>query len=80
MDLTGAFVSALAPVYAVTCFISARSRPRVPVIDAAGADVSVPVQTTSGYFGLFSSSVDRLIAIYIKRGETYNLRNEKGAN
>jgi len=40
MDLTGAFVSALAPVCAVTCFISAQSRPRVPVIDAAGADVS----------------------------------------
>ena len=41
MDLTGVFVSALAPVCAVTCFISARSRPRVPVIDAASADVSL---------------------------------------
>ena len=40
MDLTGAFVSALAPVCAVARLASARRRPRVPAIDAAGADVS----------------------------------------
>jgi len=40
MDLTGAFVSALAPVCAVARLASARCRPRVPAIDAAGADVS----------------------------------------
>jgi len=40
MDLTGAFVSALAPVCAVARLASAQRRPRVPVIDAAGADVS----------------------------------------
>jgi len=40
MDLTGAFVSALAPVCAVARFANARRRPRVPAIDAAGADVS----------------------------------------
>ena len=40
MDLTGAFVSALAPVCAVARFASARRWPRVPAIDAAGADVS----------------------------------------
>jgi len=40
MDLTGVFVSALAPVCAVACFANARRRPRVPAIDAAGADVS----------------------------------------
>ena len=40
MDLTGVFVSALAPVCAVARLASAWRRPRVPVIDAAGADVS----------------------------------------
>ena len=40
MDLTSAFVSALAPVCAMTRLASARRRPRVPAIDAAGADVS----------------------------------------
>ena len=40
MDLTGAFVSALAPVCAVARLASAQRRPRVPAIDAAGADVS----------------------------------------
>ena len=40
MDLTGAFVSALAPVCAVARLASAWRMPRVPVIDAAGADVS----------------------------------------
>ena len=40
MDLTGAFVSALAPVCAVPRLASARRRPIVPAIDAAGADVS----------------------------------------
>ena len=40
MALTGAFVSALAPVCAVARLASAWRRPRVPVIDAAGADVS----------------------------------------
>ena len=40
MDLTGAFVSALAPVCAVARLASARRRPKVPAIDAAGADVS----------------------------------------
>jgi len=40
MDLTGTFVSALAPVCAVAGLARARRRPRVPVIDAAGADVS----------------------------------------
>ena len=40
MDLTGVFVSALAPVCAVARLTSAWRRPRVPVIDAAGADVS----------------------------------------
>ena len=40
MDLTGVFVSALAPVCAVACLASAWRRPRVPVIDTAGADVS----------------------------------------
>ena len=54
MELTGAFVSVLAPVCAVARFASAQRMPKVPVIDAAGADVShlVPVQTTSGSFGL----------------------------
>jgi len=62
MDLTGVFISALAPVCAVTCFISARSRPRVPVIDAAGADVSheyrfkQQVVPLVWIFGMFSSS------------------------
>jgi len=40
MTLTGVFVSALAPVCAVARLTSAWRRPRVPVIDAAGADVS----------------------------------------
>ena len=40
MDLTGVFVSALAPVCVVARLASAWHRPRVPVIDAAGADVS----------------------------------------
>ena len=40
MALTGAFVSALAPVCAVPRLASARRRPIVPAIDAAGADVS----------------------------------------
>ena len=40
MDLTGAFVSALALVCAMAHLASARRRPRVPAIDAAGADVS----------------------------------------
>ena len=40
MDLTGAFVSALAPVCAMVRLASARRKPRVPAIDAAGADVS----------------------------------------
>ena len=40
MDLTGVFVSALAPVCAVARLASARRRPRVPAIDAADADVS----------------------------------------
>ena len=39
MDLTGVFVSVLAPVYAVACFASTRCWPRVPAIDATGADV-----------------------------------------
>ena len=40
MELTGAFVSALAPVFAVVHLASARRMLRVPAIDAAGADVS----------------------------------------
>jgi len=40
MDLTGAFFSALAPVCAVAHLASARRRPKLPVIDAASADVS----------------------------------------
>jgi len=40
MELTGAFVSALAPVCAVARFATARRMPKVPAIDAAGADVS----------------------------------------
>jgi len=40
MALTGAFVSALAPVCVVARLASARRRPRVPVIIAAGADIS----------------------------------------
>ena len=40
MELTGAFVSALAPVCAVARLASAQRMPRVPAIDAAGADVS----------------------------------------
>ena len=40
MDLTGVFVSALVPVCAVARLASARRRPKVPAIDAAGADVS----------------------------------------
>ena len=40
MELTGAFVSALAPVCAVARLASARRMPRVPAINAAGADVS----------------------------------------
>ena len=40
MDLTGVFISALAPVCAVARLTSARRRPRVPAIDAASADVS----------------------------------------
>ena len=40
MDLTGVFVSALAPVCAVARLASAWRKPRVPVIDAAGVDVS----------------------------------------
>ena len=38
MELTGAFVSALAPVCAVACLASARRRPIVPPSVAAGAD------------------------------------------
>ena len=38
MDLTGAFVSALAPVCAMTHLASARRRPIVPASVAAGAD------------------------------------------
>ena len=37
---TNAFVCALAPVCAVARLASARRRPRVPAIEAAGADVS----------------------------------------
>jgi len=48
MALSGAFVSALAPVCAVACLASARRRPKVPPSVAAGAEV----QTTSGTFGL----------------------------
>ena len=40
MALTGDFVSALAPVCAMARLASAQRRPRVPAIDAAGADVS----------------------------------------
>ena len=40
MDLTGAFVSALALVCAMARLASACRRPRVPAIDAAGDDVS----------------------------------------
>ena len=40
MALTGAFVSALAPVCALARLSSARRRPRVPAIIAAGADAS----------------------------------------
>ena len=40
MALTGAFVSALSPVCAVARVASARRRPRVPAIVAAGADAS----------------------------------------
>ena len=40
MKLTGAFVNALAPVCVVARLASTRHRPRVPAIDAAGADVS----------------------------------------
>ena len=40
MDLTGAFVNALAPICAVAHLASARHRPKVPVIDAGSADVS----------------------------------------
>ena len=40
MALTGAFVNALAPVCAVARLASARRRPRVPAIIAAGADAS----------------------------------------
>ena len=40
MDLTGVFVNALAPVCAVARLASARRRPRVPAIEAAGVDVS----------------------------------------
>ena len=40
MALTGAFVSALAPVCAVARFASARRWSRVPAIDAASAVVS----------------------------------------
>ena len=40
MELTGVFVSALAPVFAVVHLASARRMLRVPAIDAAGADVS----------------------------------------
>ena len=40
MDLTGAFVSALASVCAVARLASARRRPIVPTIDATGADIS----------------------------------------
>ena len=39
MDLTGAFVSTLASVCAMARLASARRKPRVPAIDAAGADV-----------------------------------------
>ena len=38
--LTGAFVSALASVCAVARLASARRRPRVPAIVAAGTDAS----------------------------------------
>ena len=38
IELIGAFVSALAPVCAVARLASARRRPRVPAIIAAGAD------------------------------------------
>jgi len=40
MELTGAFVSALAPVCAVARLASARRMPKVPAIDVAGADIS----------------------------------------
>ena len=40
MALIGAFVSALASVCAVTRLASARRRPRVPAIVAAGADAT----------------------------------------
>ena len=40
MALTGAFVSALAPVCAMARLASARRKPRIPAIVAAGADVS----------------------------------------
>ena len=40
MALTGAFVSALAPVCAMARVASAQRRPRVPAIVAAGADAS----------------------------------------
>ena len=40
MALTGAFVSALAPVCAVARLANAQRRPRVPAIVVAGADAS----------------------------------------
>ena len=40
MALTGAFVSALAPVCVVTRLASARRKPRVPAIVAADADAT----------------------------------------
>ena len=39
-ELTGAFVSALAPVCAVTRLASARRRPKIPAIVATGTDAS----------------------------------------
>ena len=65
MALTGAFVSALAPVCAVARLASARCRPRVPAIVAAGADAShwyrlkQQLVLFARIFGLFSSSVHR---------------------
>ena len=40
MELTGAFVSALAPFFAVVHLASARRRPKVPAIVATGTDAS----------------------------------------
>ena len=64
MELTGAFVCALAPVCAMARLASARRKPKVPALVASGANalyqyrLQHEVVLLAWTFGSFSSSVN----------------------